>query len=308
MRILIVGAGALGGLYGTLLARAGHEVTVLARGVAVDTLRANGLTLESATFGSFSAPVTVIEDPAEAGETDLIFFAVKAYDLESTARQIAPLVREGVTVLTIQNGVEHPQKLADILGEAAVLPGVVIVSATVRTPGVVTHAGGPALIQLGDTGTPDPDRLERVADVFRSTGAPVETYPDIRPKLWTKFALICAMSGMSALTRLTIAQIFAVPASRQCYRDIMDEVVQVGRASGVDLPVETADTIMTNIEAQNLLNTRGSMAHDLMAGRRIEIDSLNGSVVRLGEQLGVSTPINRVITAALLPYKDGSPM
>ncbi len=307
MRVLIVGAGALGGLYGALLARAGHEVTVLARGAVVDTLRANGLKLESARYGSFSVPVTVIEDPAEAGEIDLIFFAVKAYDLESAARQIAPLVREGVTVLTIQNGIEHPRKLAEIFGETAVLPGVVIVSATVHAPGTVTHVGGPALIQLGDTGTPDPERLEQVAEVFRSTGVPVETYPNLWPKLWFKFGLIAAMSGVTALSRLKLATIFSTPETRQLYHDTIEEVVSVARASGVDLPDSTTDAAIAAIEKMDPLPEYGSMAYDLLAGRRIEVDTLNGSVVRLGERLGVPTPINRVITAALLPYKDGPP-
>lgn len=307
MRILIVGAGALGGLYGAMLARSGNEVTVLARGAALDVLRSRGLTLESAKYGSFTVPVTVIGTPAEAGEVDLILFAVKAYDLESTARQIAPLVRGGVTVLTIQNGIEHPRQLAEILGETAVLPGVVIVSATVHTPGTVTHVGGPALIQLGDTGLPNPERLERIAEVFRSTGVPVETYADLWPKLWFKFSLIAAMSGITALTRLKLATIFSTPETRQLYHDTIAEVVAVARASGVDLPASTPETGIATVEQMSPLPEYGSMAYDLLAGRRIEVETLNGSVVRLGEQMGIPTPINRIITAALLPYKDGPP-
>jgi 2-dehydropantoate 2-reductase len=307
MRILIVGAGALGGFYGALLARAGNDVTVLARGAALDALRANGLTLETPKYGSFTTPVKVISDPADAGAIDLIFLAVKVYDLESTARQIAPLVRDGVTVVAVQNGIEHPRTLADILGESAVLPGVVIVSATVHTPGTITHVGGPGLIQFGNTGTPNPERLEQIAAVFRETGVPVETYPDLWPKLWTKFGFISAMSGITALTRLTLAQIFAVPETRSLYRDCIAEVVAVARASGVELPDSIPDNAITMVENQVPMPERGSMAYDLLAGRRLEIETLNGSVVRLGELLGVPTPINHVITAALLPYKDGPP-
>jgi 2-dehydropantoate 2-reductase len=307
MRILIAGAGALGGLYGALLARAGNDVTVLARGAALDALRANGLKLESSKYGTFTAPVNVISDPADAGEIDLIFLAVKAYDLESTARQIAPLVHDGVTVVAVQNGIEHPRTLAALLGDSAVLPGVVIVSATVHTPGTITHVGGPGLIQLGDTGTPNPERLERIAAVFRATGVPVETYPDLWPKLWTKFGIISAMSGISALTRLTLAQIFAVPETRSLYRDCIAEVVAVAEARGVELPHALPEHAIAMVESQRPMAERGSMAYDLLAGRRLEIETLNGSVVRLGEQLGVPTPINRVITAALLPYRDGPP-
>ena len=118
MRILIVGAGALGGFYGALLARAGNDVTILARGAALDALRQSGLTLESAQYGSFAQPVAVVSDAAAAGEIDLIFFAVKAYDLDAAAAQIAPLVHDGVTLLAVQNGIEHPQQLAAHVGQA----------------------------------------------------------------------------------------------------------------------------------------------------------------------------------------------
>lgn len=307
MRILIVGAGALGGFYGGLLARAGNDVTLLARGAALEAVRAGGLTIESAKYGSFTQPVSVIADPGEAEEIDLIFFAVKAYDLDATARQIAPLVTDGVTLLAVQNGIEYPQQLAEYVGEPAVLPGVVYVSNTVTAPGSIAHVGGPGLLQLGDAFAANPERLERIATLFRDAGLPVETYPDLWPMLWRKFATICSMSGVAALTRLTLAQMFAVPESRELYRDAMDEVVQVAIARGVDLPVNAADELMDMLFAMQTLPERGSMAYDLFAGRRLEIETLNGSAVRLGAEAGVVTPINRVITASLLPYKDGSP-
>ena len=307
MRVLMVGAGALGGFFGAVLARAGNDVTVLARGTALDAVRASGLTVESAKYGNFTQPVEVVSDPSEVGDVDLIFFAVKAYDLDATARQIAPLVKDGVTLLAVQNGIEHPQQLAGYVGEQAVLPGVVYVSATVTAPGVITHVGGPGLLQLGDVFAVNPERLERIANLFREAGLPVETYPDLRPMLWRKFAAICAMSGVAALTRLTLAQMFAVPESRQLYRDTMDEVVQIAIAGGVDLPMTTADELMAMLESMPALPERGSLAYDLLAGRRLEIETLNGSAVRLGTAAGVPTPINRVIAASLLPYKDGTP-
>lgn len=308
MNVLIVGAGALGGFYGALLARAENDVRVLARGATFDAVRANGLTIESPKYGNFTQPVTVISDVTDAGEIDLIFFAVKAYDLDATARQIVPLVTDGVTLLAVQNGIEHPQQLAAYAGEAAVLAAVVYVSTTVTAPGTIVHPGGPGLLQLGDVFGSNPERLELVATTFRDAGLPVETYADLWPMLWRKFAAICAMSGVASLTRLTLAQMFAVPETRKLYRDTMDEVVQVALARGVALPISTADELMEMLLAMPALPERGSMAYDLLGGRRLEIETLNGSAVRLGTESGVPTPINAVITASLLPYKDGLPV
>jgi 2-dehydropantoate 2-reductase len=308
MRILIVGAGALGGFYGGLLARSGADVTILARGVTLDRLREDGLSVDSKQFGSFTLPISTAASIEELDAPDLIFFAVKAYDLDATARQIAPLVREGVTLLAVQNGIEHPQQLAATMGEEAVLPGVVYVSTTVTAPGVIAHVGGPGLLQLGDAFGAQPERLDRISKVFHEAGLPVETYPNLWAMLWRKFVAICAMSGMSALTRLTLAQMFAVPSTRQLYRDTMDEVARVALGRGVDLPESIADDLMAMLESMPALPERGSMAYDLLAGRRLEIETLNGSVVRLGEAADVPTPINQMITASLLPYKDGTPV
>jgi 2-dehydropantoate 2-reductase len=305
MRILIVGAGALGGFYGGLLARSGADVTFLARGATLDRLRASGLTVESKQFGSFTLPVSTAASVEELDTPDLVFFSVKAYDLEETARTIAPLVGEGTTVLAVQNGIDHPQRLAAILGEGRVVPGVVYVSTTVSSPGSVVHVGGPGLLQIGEIAPRVDDRIAAIGAMFSATGVPVEVSPDIWPKLWTKFAAICAMSGVSALTRLTLRQIFDEPETRRLYHDVMDEVTRVALAAGAAIPDDTADRLMTMLDQMPALPERGSMAYDLMAGRRLEVGTLNGTVVRIGEERGVPTPLNRVIYAALLPYCDG---
>lgn len=308
MRILIVGAGALGGFYGGLLARSGEDVTFLARGATLDRLRSNGLTIESKQFGSYTMPVSTAASVDEIEAIDLIFFSVKAYDLEETARQIAPLVRNGTTVLAVQNGIDHPRRLAAMLGPEAVLPGVVYISTTVTEPGVIKHVGGPGLLQIGEMEPRDSTRLAAVGSVFEQTGVPVETYPDIWPNLWLKFMVICAMSGVSTLTGLTLRRMLDVPVTRQLYRNVMAEVVDVARASGADIPETSADDFMTMLETTPALPERGSMAYDRMAGRRLEIETLNGAAVRLGEKYGVPTPLNWVILAALLPYRDGPPL
>lgn len=307
MRILVVGAGALGGFYGGLLARSGADVTFLARGATLETLRRDGLAVESAKFGSFAMPVAATDDPGAAGPFDLVFLAVKAYDLEAAAHQIAPIVGPATTVLAVQNGIDHPQRLAAILGEGRIVPGVIYISTTVPSPGVVVHVGGPGLLQIGETAGGASGRVAEIAGVMSTTGVPVETFAGIWPQLWTKFATICAMSGVSALSRLTLRQLFDTPESRSFYRDVMDEVVSVALAAGATIPPDSADRLMAMLEQMPALPERGSMAYDLLAGRRLEIETLNGTVVRLGAELGVPTPLNRAITAALLPYRNGPP-
>jgi len=307
MRIVIVGAGALGGFYGGLMARAGEEVSFLARGKTAEALRTRGLTVRSKLAGDFTIPVTVLDDPAGAEPPDLIFFAVKAYDLEDAAERIRPLVGPETLVLSVQNGVDAEERLARIIGPDGIASGAVYVSATVEEPGVIAQVGGPGLVQFGPYAGVPMSRLAELKALFDRIGVANELHEDMRRPLWEKFMAICAMSGVSALTRLTLRQIFDCPESRALYRDVMAEVTAVARARGVDLPESAADRMMENLERMPALPERGSLAYDLMAGRRLELETLNGTVVRLGRESGVDTPCNRVIYAALKPYVDGSP-
>lgn len=306
MRTLVVGAGALGGLFGGMLARSGEDVTFLARGATLERLRHDELSVESAKFGTFSLPVVVTDDPGPAGPFDLIFFSVKAYDLEDAARQVVPALGPGTTVMAVQNGIDHPQRLEAIFGRGTVVPGVVYVSTTVPAPGQIVHVGGPGLLQLGEIDGRFGDRVAAIAGRYAAARVPVETFADIRPQLWTKFAMICAMSGVSALSRLTLRQIFDEPVSRTFYRDVMAEVVDVALAAGAGISPDTADRLLEMQEAMPALPERGSMAYDLFAGRRLEIEMLNGTVARLGAELGVPVPFNSAITACLMPYRFGS--
>jgi 2-dehydropantoate 2-reductase len=172
---------------------------------------------------------------------------------------------------------------------------------------VIAQVGGPALVRFGEMTPGITPRVRRLKDLFDKIDIPAEALEDIRGPLWQKFMLICAMSGVCSLTRLTLQQIFAVPETKQFYRDVMAEVTSVARAQGVDLPESAADDALVAMQSMLATAERGSMAYDLMAGRRIEIETLNGTVVRLGRESGVATPYNFAIYASLKPFANGAP-
>ena len=306
MNIVVMGAGSLGGYYGALLAQAGHDVTFIARGKSLAALTASGLQINSALAGNFTIPVAATNDIGSLSPPNLIFLSVKAYDLEAAAEAIAPIVGPQTTVLTVQNGIDHPQRVARYIDQSRIVPAVVYISATVNEPGVINQEGGPGRVLIGEMNGSVSPRIERIYKLFSGAGVAIETCDDIWHQLWEKFMVICAMSGVTALTRLTLQEIFDCPESRTLYRDVMAEVVGVARASGSDLPESAADDFLAVMLAMPALPLRGSMAYDLLVGRRLEVDWLNGTAVSLGKELGVPTPMNRAIYFALKPLAGGA--
>jgi 2-dehydropantoate 2-reductase len=305
MRIAVIGTGGLGGYYGGQLTRAGFDVTFLARGAALEAIRERGLVVRSALSGDYTVQPAVTNDVAGLGTPDLILFTTKAYDLDQAAMDIAPAVGPQTTLLAVQNGISHIDRLSAAISRERILPGVIFISSSVAEPGVIEQTGGPGRVVLGEEDGTVSARVERIADAFSTAGVAVETSSRIWARLWHKFMFICAMSGVSALTRLTLREIFDVPESRDLYLAVMEEVASVARASGVDLPQSAASDALENLERMPMLPLRGSMAVDLMAGRRMELDVLNGTVVEYGRRLGVDVPMNLAIYRALKPYAAG---
>lgn len=307
MRIAVVGAGALGGFLGGLLARAEARVTFVARGRALASLQRHGVTCRPNRGDAFTLPVAVTADPHEVGPVDLVLLAVKMHDLDGAIETARPLVGPATAVLCVQNGIDAPGRVAAAFGEAAVIAGAIYLSATVESPGVYVQIGDPGFIHLGELHVGRTPRLESVAALFERGGLPAERHDDVWRPLWTKFMAICAFSGVTALTRLPLRQVLACPETRTLYRDVLDEVVTLAAAEGAPLPASAADEHMELLRQLERLPERGSMAYDLLAGRRIEIDALNGAVVQRGKAAGLPTPCNRVIYAALLPFANGAP-
>ena len=306
MRIAVVGAGGTGGYFGGLLARAGEDVTFIARGTQLEALRARGLTVESRLAGTFDVSVRATDDPGEVGPVDLILFCVKAYDTEAAAKGARPLFRPGTMLLSLQNGIDNEERIARAAGHSAGLGAAAYVVSAIKAPGVVAQTAGPGKIVLGELSGGASARTARFRDVLQGAGITTEVHPDISVVLWQKLLFICAFSGVTAVTRLPIGTVLADPDTRELFRGTSEEVEAISRAGRIDLPADCVEQAVTQAAAVEPWG-RGSLHGDLAGGRRLELESLNGKVVSLGREYGVETPLNFALYAALRPYLDGAP-
>jgi 2-dehydropantoate 2-reductase len=301
-----MGAGGTGGYFGALLARAGEDVTFIARGAHLEAICTQGLTVKSRLAGDFILPVKATCDPGEVGPVELVLFCVKAYDTATAAEQIRPLVCQDTVILSVQNGIDNEEEIGRVVGNEPAIGAAAYVSSVIEAPGVIAQRAGPGKIVFGELAGGTSPRTERLQSMFQRAGIAAELRPDIRITLWDKFLFICAVNGITALTGLPIGPILACPETSALLRGTMEEVDAVARASGITLPDECVDqalAFLTQLES----SARGSMYYDLAAGRRLELEVLNGTVVRLGREHGIPTPLNFAIYAALKPFADGAP-
>jgi len=307
MRIAVVGAGSLGGLYGGRLARHGLDVTFIARGATLAALRNSGLTVRSRTQGDFTVPVTATDDPAGIGEADLVLLATKTYDLQNAVEAVRPIVGASTVVLTLQNGIEAAHQVDSILGRRHALTGVAYVNAAVEEPAVIRRITEAVdFIALGEPDGGKSNRVEQVASCLGDAGVETRTPDDVRVPMWEKFILLAGTGGVLALTRLPIGPIRESAAMSELFFGAVREAEAVGRAKGIAMApdiMEQHTKLVNNLPAE----ARSSMMQDVTNGRRLELDALNGAIVRLGRECGVPTPLNLAIFAGLEAYIGGTP-
>jgi 2-dehydropantoate 2-reductase len=292
MRIAVMGTGGTGGYFGGLLARAGEEVTFITRGAHLEAIRKNGLTVKSRLSGDFNIPAKATDNAHDMGPVDFVLFCVKAYDNDVAVDQIRPLTGPETVVLSVQNGIDNEQQIGEVIGPEHIVGCVSYVSSTIEF--------------LGEMQGGTSHRTETLQSTLQNCGITAELHSDIQVALWQKFLAICGVNGITALTRLPLGEILACEETRNLLKGTMIEVEAVARASGAALPEGCVDQSMDLFSSMGP-SMRGSMYYDLAAGRRLELDVLNGTVVRLGSEHGIPTPINFAIYAALKPYLDGAP-
>ena len=306
MRIVIMGAGGLGGYFGARLAAAGNDVAFVARGPHLAAIRQNGLRVESALGDLHLRDVVATDTPAALTPADVVMIAVKLWDTEAATEAVKPLVRPGTAVVSFQNGVGKDDVLTRILGRDAVIGGVGQIGVVIASPGVIRHTGTMAKLTFGELDNTRTARVEALLRVCIAAGIDAEIAPDINLAIWEKFAFLVPMSACTASMRSSIGPIRANPQTRAFLLDVMREVVAVGRALGINLAEDFAEQRMAFIEALPPQMT-ASMQGDLARGNRLELPWLSGAVVELGQRVGAATPLNRAVAAILALYANGSP-
>jgi 2-dehydropantoate 2-reductase len=309
LRFAIMGSGGLGCLFGGLLARAGADVTLIARGANLAALRADGLDVRLLSGERFHVDIPATDDPREVGPVDAIFLCVKTYDVESAARQALPLIGPETLILPVQNGVEAADQIGAIVGADHVVMGVGISAATVERPGFVVQKALHNRARFGRDVATDGRRSARIRDALIAAGIGANDGPGVERELWEKFVFSASALGFMSLSRLSAGQVLACPEATDIFVRIAAEAAEIGRARGVGLPERAAENALDFLRAIAAANpdARGSMYFDLLAGKRLELEAIDGAVVRLGRQYGIPTPHNQVVYAGLKPYIDGTP-
>jgi len=297
MRIAVLGSGGIGGYYGALLAKAGHDVAFIARGAHLEAMQRRGLTMRTPE-GESTIPVRASADTAAVGAVDLVLFCVKSYDTATAAAALAPLMARDTAVLTFQNGLDSVEAIASVAGSDAVLAGTIYVALQLVAPGVILRAGGEGKMIFGELSGARTERVQRIAEAFRQGGIPHDVTTDIRRVLWDKFLFITGIGGVTALARSGIGPLLASAAGRGLLHAACMEIVAVAQAEGAHLQPAAVDAVLA--QAATIPGAwRSSMARDLEEGRRLEVDTLSGAVVRRGLKHGIPTPVHQTILACL---------
>ena len=297
MRIAVIGAGGTGGLYGGVLARAGHDVHFLARGPHLRAIQARGLEVRSADFGTFAVQAHASDQPADLGAASFVLLAVKTYDLGpalDAARQV--LAPDG-HLLTLQNGLEAPDQAAETLGPERVLIGTTQLETTILEPGVIGHLSPGHLLSVAAFSGPPTAAVEHIGALLQAAGIRALVAPDGHRALWEKACLLIPIATMTSVCRASVGDVRDLPQTLELADTIVAEVGAVARAAGYDLPAaqERAAQMLRSVPP----GWKASMARDFERGGRTELEAITGALVRLAETYGVAVPACRTAYAIL---------
>lgn len=287
MKVAVMGAGAIGCFYGGLLARAGASVTLIGRQQHADAVRERGLLLDMGGE-SFRIPIGAATTVDGVAGAELVLFCVKSGDTEKVGAEMAGHLHSDATILSLQNGVDNAARLQAVLGRP-VVPVAVYVATEMAGPGHVRHNGRGDLL-MGPCA-----RSAEVVALFAAAGIGVSVSENALAALWGKLAVNCAYNAISALTDMPYGVMIGVPGVAAAMRDVVRECRAVAEAAGIALPSDIEDSVLRVAAA--MPGQYSSTAQDLRRGKPTEVDHLNGFLIRRGEELGVPTPVNRLLHA-----------
>lgn len=300
MKIGVMGTGGVGGYFGGLLARDGHEVTFVARGAHLAAIQEKGLRVESTNDGTFQAPGRALEDTSRAGVQELVLFNVKMYQNAAAIEATRPMVGPATVVLTLQNGIDNGDQLASVLGPQPVMIGSAYMEGRILEPGVVSQ-GGPGIASFGEMQPGTTSRGQELLQVFQHAGWRVELQENMPGMLWKKFAYIAGSAGVNAATNSVYQEMRSIPETRELIQRAIEETLTVGRARGAPITDDSLEWAMASLD-RFPAEGRASLAKDFTDGRRVELEGITGTVVRMGREAGVPTPVNDALYAILKPW------
>jgi len=306
MKIAIVGSGGVGGYFGARLAASGQDVTFIARGSHLQALQKEGLKVHSALGDLHLPEVKATNDTAVVGPVDVIMIAVKLWTTEEAAAAAKPMIGPNTVAVSFQNGVVAVDTLLPILGKEHVMGGVANIAALIEGPGVIRHNGNMANLFFGELdGKPSP-RSQALQVACKIANVQAELVGDINRAIWEKFVRLVTLSALTSLTRMPVGPIRSDPDTRSLMQQVMEEVVAVGKAKGVKFDAALIADQMSKVDGYPATMV-ASMCGDLRRGNRLELPWLSGMVAKLGKELGVPTPANQFVYAALKLHANGRP-
>lgn len=301
MRVAIVGAGGVGGYFGGRLAQAGEEVVFIARGAHLQAMQAHGLRVESPLGDVVVSPVQATAKPANVGIVDVVLVAVKAWQVAEVAQAIGPLVGPETSVIPLQNGLEAATQLSAVLGAEHVIGGSCRIYSLITAPGCIRHIGLEPTIIIGELDAQPRSRTERIRLMLEQAGIMAISSPQIQAELWEKFLLL-RWGVVGAVTRAPAGVMRRLPVVRQMVEQACREVIMVARANAVELPDDITARSMAILDSLPPIATT-SMQRDIMEGRPSELDAQVAALERMGQQVGVPTPLHDFLHHSLLPQE-----
>ncbi len=305
LRFAVFGVGAVGGYFGGALARAGHEVTFIARGDTAAALRRRGLCVEGASGEFLVHPAQVVEDPTGVGPVDLVILGVKAWQVAEVGPMLGPMLGEDSAVLPLQNGVDAADELAEVLGRGHVLGGLCRIFCLNVSPGRVRHVGAEPWVGLGELDNSASDRVASVRHAFQAAGVTAEIPENIHAAIWSKFLFVTAVGSVGAAARVPIGELRADTHTRQQLFDSMTEIETLAGHLGIPLPDDVVSSTLGFVDSLPA-DGLASMARDLMEGRPSELEAQLGAVVRLADEANLDLPVNRALYELLLPLEQSA--
>jgi 2-dehydropantoate 2-reductase len=301
MKIAIIGSGGVGGYFGGKMANAGFDVTFLARGEHLKMIMEKGLTVKS-ILGDFHVETVKATDRIQKiGISDLIILAVKAWQIDEISLELKTIVGENSTILPLQNGVMAVEELKVHFNGKNILSGLCKIFSKIESPGVISHFGVTPTILFGEVDNSNTRRIQNIKELFDTSGINSEIPADINAEVWKKFIPIC-VSGLLAITKTTYGELRQLKETRHMMIDLLTEIYLLSQKIGIQIEPDFVDKCIAIIDTYPF-ETTSSLTRDVWEGKPSEIEYQNGTVVRLGQQYGIETPINRFVYNCILPME-----